>query len=442
MGTMILYALLGCNAVFSMLRPWFGVVLGFLFAILTPHNIWWWAFQDVRPVMWVLLPTLVGFGLAVLARKNDYSAFGTRLNRYMLALMATTAISYYLGPYVDVVNDFRFYDPSYMFSSAQKTFIAYFLAVILIDNERKLKWLGSVLVITTIYMTYWANAQYFLHHSFGRLSGPVPLGGYSIYQDENVFAVLFVAGAPFVWYAAHYLKSKSAYWLALFVILFSWHAIFLTASRGALLAIAVTVLAFAFRQKKKALGILTILAFTTAFAWQAGDLMKSRSATITAGSEEESASGRLDAWKAATKMMISHPLTGVGFASFGQAFPNYSEAAPRIAHNSFFQLAGEQGVIAALAFALLTLSTINRLRKNGRHLLELKQTEQTHFYYCMNEASYLGFLGFSVCAVFLSLANYDIMYCLLIISNKILLDSERMPTLTAQPPSDSAKHPI
>lgn len=426
MGTIILYLVLGGNAVAALWRPWIGIVLAFLIAILTPHNIWWWAFQSVRPVMWVLLPTVLGFGLVAMRGKLEFSGFKTRLNIWVVIFFGTLTLAYYVGPYVDVVNPYRFYDPAFMYSSVFKTFLTYFIAVLLIDDMRKAKWLAMVLVLTTVYMTYWANAQYFVNGVYGRVGGPVPIGGYSIYKDENVFAVLFVVGAPFVFYAAQYLQNRFLQWGAWLLIPFSWHAVFLTASRGALLAVGAVLMLFAWRSRSKALGAAVIVGFMVAFAWQAGDVMKSRSVTIVSYQEEESASGRIEAWTAATKMMLAHPLTGVGFASFGQAFPTFSESIPRIAHNTFFQVAGEQGVLGGLAYIIFTLTALNRLRRNGIALRKAKQSDDVRLAYCMNEACLLGFAGFTVCGAFLSLANYDIMYYLLILSNRTLLEGDAL----------------
>ena len=437
MGTIILYLTLGVNALVSLRKPWIGIVLAFFVAILTPQNIWWWAFQDTRPLLWVLLPTLLGLCLAILTGNINYSGLNTKLNWWVVIFWATLTLSYYAGPYVNVVNEYRFYDPPFMFSSVQKTFLTYFAAVLLLDNVHKIKWVALVLVVTVVYMTYWANARYFVDGAFGRIGGPVPLSGYSIYSDENIFAVLFIVGVPFIYYFAEYLQSRLVKWAAWLIIPFSWHAVFLTASRGALLATVVVLALYAIRSKSKILGLLVIVTFVGAFAWQAGDVMKNRSTTIVDYEEDQSASGRIEAWKAATKMMISHPFTGVGFVSFGQAFPNYSDARPRIAHNTFFQVAGEQGVLGGLSYLIFTFIALNRLRKNGARLAVIPQkTDSERLLYCLNESCFLGFAGFSICAIFLSLANYDLFYCLLVLSNRTLLDSEALFPHTADQPSE------
>jgi probable O-glycosylation ligase (exosortase A-associated) len=312
-----------------------------------------------------------------------------------------------------------------MFSSWQKTCLLYVVGVILIDNARKLKAMSAVIIVTVAYLVYWANAQYFLYGKFGRLHGPMDLFGGGIYADENNFAVLFVVGTPFLLYFGLYLKRRMLSWMTWALIPFAWHAVFLTASRGALVAIAAVLVVFVIRLKNRAAGALVIAAFLGAFAWQAGEVMKSRSATISEYENEDSAASRIKAWEASIGMMAAHPITGVGFASFGQAFPDFSDIPPRIAHNTYFQIGGEWGVVAGAAYLVLIFSTLNRLRKNGNRLRKSMSTEVEKLYYYMNEACLLGLLGFFVCACFLSLQQYEVLYLLLLLSNGTLVFSKK-----------------
>lgn len=425
MGIALLYALFAANAVMSLARPWVGVVLAYVISVMGPQYIWWWWFPDMRPALLVTLPMLCGFGIAMLRGKLDYSGLNTKGNWCLGILWLSSVVAYYFGPYVDVHNEYRFYEPEVMFSSWQKTCLLYVVGVILIDNAQKLKAMSAVILVTVAYLVYWANAQYFLYGKFGRLHGPMDLGGGGIYADENNFAVLFVVGTPFLLYFGLYLKRRMLSWMAWALIPFAWHAVFLTASRGALVGIAAVLLVFVIRLKNRAAGALVIAAFLGAFAWQAGEVMKSRSATISEYENEDSAASRIKAWEASIGMMAAHPLTGVGFASFGQAFPDFSDIAPRIAHNTFFQIGGEWGVAAGIAYLVLIFSTLNRLRKNGNRLRKIMSTELEKLYYYMNEACLLGLLGFFVCASFLSLQQYEVLYLLLLISNGTLVFSKK-----------------
>lgn len=422
MGIVILYIFMCSNALISLFYPWIGIFFAYIITILTPQNIWWWVFEGVRPLYWVFIPTLVGFILAVIRGKINFFGLNTKINLCVGTLWISFTIAYYLGPYVDVVNEYRFYDPSFMFSTLQKTYLTYLIGILLIDDTQRLKVFSMVMIATIIYMTYWANAQYFIYNKYGRLGGPIAIGGTSIYADENNFAVLFVVGFPFLLYLGSFLKGKSkiltcCVWA---IIPFSWHAVFLTASRGALLGIVAVLLVFVVRLEKKSVAVLIMAGFFSAFMWQAGDIMKGRSSTIGNYQEEDSAAKRIDAWKASTKMMLAHPLTGVGFASFGQAFPDFSDSIPRIAHNTFFQIGGEYGVLAAITYLVLIFSTLNQLRINGIRLRNMNKNYLVNFYYCLNEACLLGLTGFFVCSLFLSLEKYEVFYYLLIMSNRVL----------------------
>ena len=421
MGSALLYLLLGANALASLAFPWIGICIAYLFAIMAPQYIWWWLFQDARPYYWVIVPTLVGFIIALVRKQANFSMFGTRLNFFLLMLWMLSGLSYLLGPYVDVINEWRFYDPDLMFSVFQKTFLSYFVGVALINDSKKIKLAALVIVVTTIYMTYWANAQYFIFHKFGRLHGPTSLTGQGIYNDENNFAVLFVTGFPFIYYLGVYLKKPLYRWGCALLVPLSWHAIFLTASRGALLGVGGVLLMYFLRLEKKAAGLVVIAGFLAIFAWQAGDVMKSRSTTITDYQEESSANERLEAWQASIGMMKAHPLTGVGFASFGQAFPDFSDKRPRVAHNTFFQIGGEWGPIAGLCYLALIFSTVNRLRKNGTRLRKLEASADNHLFKCLNESCLLALTGFFVCSMFLSLQGYEVFYYLLLLANATLI---------------------
>lgn len=423
MVTALAYLLILVNGLVSLAAPWIGITLAYLFALMTPQNIWFWVFEGIRPFFMVVVPAVIGFCLAAIAGKVQFARLRTRINGLLFVMWVCMTIAYYFGPYVDVVNAWRFFDPGYMFETLQKTYLTYFIATLLIDNDRKLKAAAMVMVITVAYMTWWTNAQYLFEGQWGRIGGPHTPSGQGIYNDENIFATLFVVGIPFLFYLGKFVDSRLARWAVWAIIPFAWHAVFLTGSRGGLLGIAATLLLFVLRSERKLAGVFAVAAFAVAFVWQAGEVMTERATSIGEYEEDASATGRLEAWEAATAMMAAHPFTGVGFASFGQAFPSFSEATPRIAHNTIFQIGAEWGVIAVVTYLVLVLSTLNRLRKNGNMLLRGAQDERGRFLYCLNEATLIGLFGLFVCSMFLSLEALEVFYYLLLLANAVLLAS-------------------
>ena len=426
MGRLFFLTLLSSISVVALVRPWIGVVAAYGIVILAPQAVWWWNFADLRPALWVIVPTLIGFGIGVLRGVLKPAVLANKLNFFMFTLWICFAVSYYFGPYTDVINLYRFTDPDWAFETFNKIFLLYFLACVCIDDLVKLRVLVLTILGCAVYMVYWANDMYLSGFVMGRLAGPVDINGLGSYSDENAFAMLFVVAQPFLWYMAQGVERrwlKYAIWL---VIPFCWHAVFLTASRGGLIGIGVTTLLMAIRGKSKVLGLLLIPAFIGAYYLQAGDLMKERAGTIGEYKTETSASTRIEAWNAALGMLKDHPVTGVGLASLGPAFPDYSDKKPREAHNTALQISAESGALAGLMYLLIVVVSIVSLWRNGSRLRHERAgvvDPQRDLLYLINEAVLIAFFGFAVCALFLSLQLSEIFYCLVLLVNVVLLVS-------------------
>jgi putative inorganic carbon (HCO3(-)) transporter len=450
MGRLFFLTLLTSISLVALVRPWIGVVAAYGIAILVPQAVWYWNFEDLRPALWVLVPTIIGFVIAVFRGQLDLSHLANKRNLFMFTLWLCLAISFWFGPYIETMGPYRFTDPEWAFSTFNKIFLLYFLACVCIDDLVKLRALVMTVLCSAVYLTYWANDMYLSGFVMGRLAGPVDVDGVGAYADENSFAMLFVIGQPFLWYMAQGMKQrwlKYAIWL---VIPFTWHAVFLTASRGGLIGIAVTTLFMAIRGKSKVLGFLLIPAFAGAYFWQAGDLMKERAGTIGEYRTETSASTRLEAWTAALGMVRDHPVTGVGLGSFGPAFPDYSDKKPREAHNTAFQISAESGAIAGVMYLLVVVVSIIALWRNGTRLRDQRVDSpvpgERDQLYLINEAVLIAFLGFVVCALFLSLQLSEIFYCLCLLVNAVLLVSARQaaaqPTDVSTTPKRARRQPL
>ncbi len=425
MGRIFFLALLSSVSVVSLTRPWIGVVCAYLFAILVPQAVWFWNFEELRPVYWVLMPTLVGFAFSLFRKEYDFSAIMNRRNFFLLILWLCFTLSYYVGPYVDDMGPYRFTDPSWAASIFNKTFLLYFVACLCIDSEKKLKALVYVLVVSVVYLVYWANDQYLSGRFFGRLGGPVDMYGVSPYSDENNFAMLFVTLLPYVWFAGFFFKQRLIRWGLWLIIPFGWHAIFLTGSRGGLIGVAISILVMAMRSRQRLLGLALIPALIVAYQWQAGDVMKERTATISEYSTETSASSRLEAWAAALKMISDHPLTGVGLNSFGPAFPHYSDTKPHEAHNTLLQITAESGIFAGTAYLLVVVASIVGLWRQGSRLRLIESEPGTNTLYLISEATLVALCGLFVCTMFLSLQMFEIFYCLCLTVNAILFIGQK-----------------
>jgi len=412
MGKVVLYMLLASTGAVAVFRPWVGVVASYFIIILGPQYIWWWHFGGVRPIYWVMLPTIAGFVIMLFAGKNDLKHIYNKRILFQFVLFGAFVISYYLGPYVHVFNQFRFSDPTVVFDLVLKIFVLFFIGSACIDTEKKFQYMILIFIVSIVYLTYWINDMYLFQGRYGRIAGPVGIYGNGTYSDENTFAMFFVVGGPFLYYAGLYCR-KNIYRCSLWLIIpFAWHGIFLTGSRGGLVGLIVTVLVVILRSKKRLLATMIILPlFATAYVWQAGDVMKGRADTITEFDQERSASTRIEAWSAAISMIKAHPLTGVGLASFGQAFPTFSEYEPREAHNTLFQITAESGVIAGAMYILIILNSLKNLTR------KFNPQGTSELLLMAREAILASFCGLVVCSMFLSLQVFEIFFFLCILAN-------------------------
>lgn len=395
------------SVIASLFRPWVGVVAVYLLVVLSPQNIWWWAFEGIRPIFYISVATIIGFLSALFVGKISLQPFFDKRIYCLLIMWIAFSISFYFGDYVSISSAFRFSDPNLQFAIINKILLFFLICCLCIDNQKKLKYLTLPIVISTIYLIYWTNNQYLFLGKFGRIGGPSPpYGGSHTYGDENNFAMLFVTGLPFLYYAGVYFKKIYLRFLFWAIIPLGWHAIFLTGSRGGLVALLTTLIITFIQSKRKIISSIILLFFLVFFSWQAGDIMKGRAQTIPDYQEDESVLGRIYSWEAAIKMIKDHPVIGVGFASFGPAYPDYSDNKPREAHSTFLQISAESGIIAGSMYILIVILYSQALLKTRNKSFEYEDK----FLFFLNEALIASFAGIIVCSLFLSLQYFEIFY--------------------------------
>ncbi len=172
---------------------------------------------------------------------------------------------------------------------------------------------------------------------FYRLRGPGEI------NDPNDFGQLIVCTIPLVfifWRRKNTLLNIACVILPGSVLLFG---VFLTHSRGALLALmAVAVVA-----ARRRIGTLPALLL-------AGGLFVAASALHFTGGREISANAGADRtglWGTGLQMLKSHPLFGVGFG-------NFADNAGLTAHNSIVVCAGELGLFGLYFWSLFLFPTV------------------------------------------------------------------------------------
>jgi O-antigen ligase len=409
----------------SLALPWVGVVAAYFVALLNPQSVWHWHFEDFRPALFVTLPLLVGVVIQGVRGRLYWQALWSPRAAFIGIMLLCCALSALYAPYADATHETAIQGKWYILEITSKIVLLMAIAAVCVAEPRPIRVLGWMVAGISVFLIYWANAAYLAVGWVYRLAGPSTPGGAGPYFDENNFSAFFVASIPFIWYMAFTLKQpvlRVAMWL---IVPFGWHAMFLTGSRGGLLGMAAVLGLIVLRSGQRKYGVLMIAAFIGAFVWQAGDVMKERSATIDDYREDDSASDRIVAWTAATRMMLENPLTGVGPGAFVKAFPNYSEGTVIQAHNTYFQIGAEYGPLAAVALLGAILSCLIALYRRGLALQRLPATPDTTLLRLVNEATLTGLFGLVVCSMFLTLQLFEFLFFLIFLANAVEFASRR-----------------
>jgi len=162
-------------------------------------------------------------------------------------------------------------------------------------------------------------------------------------NDPNDFAQLLAAVIPLLFFTW---KPKRTFTNTLFILLpasILLYGIFLTHSRGGLLALVVVVV-FASRRR---FGTIPALVMAGAIFIGAMALRFTGGRAISAGS----GSDRTNLWSQGLTMVKENPLFGVGFGRFGQYASN-------TAHNTIVVCAAEIGLVGLFCWSLFLFPTL------------------------------------------------------------------------------------
>lgn len=420
--------------------PWVGVLIYYLFSIGQMQTMWAQDFGDARVSLAITAAVLIGLIGATAIKLVNYRVLLYPHSILMVILVIWVNLSVPYSDYLVHVDPVKGQlTQEDILATFNKIIVFYFIAALLIDTRKKLEWLIYTFATIAVYYTYWANKAYltgdfWLFGDNGRLGG-MPK---SVYIDENYLAMIFVLATPVLYYigvARSHLIIRYGIWM---IIPLSWHALFLTGSRGALLSVGVVCIYIFFRSynKKASLGI--VLGLIIAVIYQSGLLLNRVDDTIevanqvesTVQNDEKALDPRLVSWQAGFQMMRDYPIFGVGVANFIMAFPDYSNTKRHVAHNTFLQFAANCGIITGLIFLWFFWM---------RFLAFIKKRPPDAVYHGGLHRDYLEdllscfYLGFFVIALFLDLMIYEILYMTLIMGfakyriDRVVVKDHRKP---------------
>ena len=257
-------------------------------------------------------------------------------------------------------------------------YVAYGLACFLITQTltrtTHIRRLATALVIYGTWMAMFAVLQSL--SSTGKLYWlrTPRFGGwiYGPYVNHNHYAGLMemLVPVPLVFAFSRYARGRER-WAAASAAAFLGATIFLSGSRGGMVAFALQVaifLWFLFRERtgsRAAFLMATFLVISLAsIAWIGGSEVTARLSTISANKHSELANDiRLKINRDALHMFAQRPILGWGLGTFETVYPQfrsfYTDLLVDKAHNDYLQLLAETGL---LGFAIMIWFLVSALR--------------------------------------------------------------------------------
>jgi len=390
--------------------PWVAPVLYTTFSILQPQYVWFWVFDGSIPVFKILAGLTLLSWLIQASQKNiDYSVYKLPINKALFALTFFVNLSNWVASYNGG------WGAEFVLEVFNTLMLLYFACSALITNEQGIKYLAFGFILTAVYYGYDANDAYFSNDwsrfPAGRLTGP-PKGAY---DDNNKFAVILVIGFPFLLLGFFHFKKILIKSLMILGMVWVLHGIFLTGSRGALLAIGaavfVTTRVIDLAGFKKTFVNLAILAgFIFVVLDQAGGTLSRSQEVVSNNAQAQPTNPRILSWQVGLKLIANHPVFGVGVNNFRIAsaieFPGES---PHVAHNTFITFAVNNGLIAGLLYLYTFWACYVMLRKINK----ITPKDSISKYAANSAFAALG--GFFVAALFADMVIFEPYYFLIML---------------------------
>jgi putative inorganic carbon (HCO3(-)) transporter len=238
-----------------------------------------------------------------------------------------------------------------------------------------------------------------------------PEGSYI--EGNNEVALAFITIIPMTYFLVHEATNKWVKRGMLAAMALCAMAALGSYSRGALVGILAMVVYLWWKSPKKAMmGTVVVLLLPAAIAFMP-DKWTARMDTINTYQEDESAMGRINAWKMATNLALDRPLVGGGISIWtGSVFARYAPNPNDVhaAHSIYFQVLGEHGFVGLGLYLLLAFLTFRRCSWIIRTTAKRDDLKWAATLGTMIQVS---LLGFAVGGAFLSLAYYDVPYYLM-----------------------------
>ena len=395
-------------------RPWVGVLMWIWLSVMNPHRLSWGFAYDLPFAQMVGIALLIGFLCSKEPKRMPWSALVVVWVLFVGWMCVTTVFAYY---------------PDWAMNGLERSLkiqIPTFLALMIMYTRERLNMMVWVLTLSLAYFGTKGGVFTIMHGGEFLVWGPPQ----SFINGNNELALALVTVIPLLWFMHIHAQNKWVRRALLASLLLCIASVIGSSSRGAFLAGGAMGMFLLWKSPKRApilAGLIVvvplILALAPAKYWD-------RMNTIQNYQEDDSATGRLNAWQFAINLASDYPITGAGFAAFNTTLFNRYAPDPSkvlVAHSNYFQVLAEHGYVGLFLYLMMLLLawraaswTIRAARREGDAL---------RWHGDLARMCQVALVGYSLGGAFLSLTYFDLYYYIVAI---IVLNRRLAAQLIAQ----------
>jgi probable O-glycosylation ligase (exosortase A-associated) len=411
---------------FILWRPHIGVLVWTWIGFMNPHRLTWGFAYDMPFAMIVALVTLVSLLISREPKKIPWTRESIVLLIFLAWILLTTIQAMY--PWLAWPH----------FNQIWKIQLMVFVTLMLMQSKERINQLVWVIAMSIGFYGIKGGIFTIVHGGVYHVRGPEG----SFIGGDNEMGLALIMTIPLLRYLQ--LTTQSMWvrsFLAVAMVLCAAATVG-SQSRGALVGLVAMSTFLWLKSRNKvftaALGIVAIGLVLSVMPQQWYDRMS----TIQTYEQDQSAMGRINAWKMAFNMAKDRPLGG-GLESFQDySFALYAPNPDDVhaSHSIYFEVLGEHGFVGLGLFLMLALMTwrtaswvIGRARRDRerRWAADLAAMVQ------------VSLVGYASAGAFLGLAYFDYYYTLiaLVVLCKTVLMSDTV-SRAAEPAANAAQPPL
>jgi probable O-glycosylation ligase (exosortase A-associated) len=409
MAFMIAATLVGTLGVF--VSPFYGVAVYYLFAILRPRYLWHWVLP--RGIQWSEYVAIATIIAAVVTLASPAGGPGekerrtySRVHGAFLLFVAWVGASYLAAQSQAVAWPW--------FIEYSKIFLMFFVSALLIRTVHQIWALVIIAALAIGYIAYEVNFLYFqsgylgiYHNGFGGL-------------DNNGAGLMLAMGVPLCIFI---FTGTTRWWRWIFAALIPvlLHAVLMTYSRGAMVALLVASPFVLLRSNNRKQLAIAAVAIALALPLLAGQEIRREFFSVESYEEDGSAQSRFISWTAGYHIALDYPIFGVGVRNSNVfSFQYGADKEGRAIHSQFIQILADNG-FPALFFYLLTFVWVASSLRKVRRWAQRLETEEQRLAYSSACAIESALAVFCIGGLFLSLEVFELPYLLVLLGAQLPL---------------------